>query len=215
MASESQTVVMQFDDAEQQQHAAEMGMWVFLETEILFFGVLFASYIIMRMYFPEGFAEGSRESHLLLGSINTGLLIVSTLTMALAGRSAKLGEQKALIGWLLFTALLGIAFLFVKGYEYSREIEEKLLPGIAWQHSGPRADQIELFYFMYWTMTFLHAIHLFIGVCAVSVMAWLAKRGYFSSEYATPVELTGLYWHFVDSVWVMLYPLIYLIGRAS
>jgi cytochrome c oxidase subunit 3 len=189
-------------------------MWVFLATEVLFFGVLFASYTVNRILQPEAFAAAAHHTDVVLGSINTGILFTSSLTMALAVHASTLGERRTTSGWLVVTALLGSIFLVIKGAEYHKEYTEGLIPTIAFDYTGPHPEGARMFFFLYYVMTGLHALHLLIGIGVVSVITVLNRRGRFSKYYNTPVELTGLYWGFVDIVWVFLYPLFYLVARA-
>ncbi len=202
-----------FRDLEQQRGASTLGMWIFLATEVMFFGVLFLGYTAYRVVYHESFAEGSHHLKLLLGSINTVVLLSSSLTMALAVHAAQLGRSKALVSFLLMTMLLGVAFLGIKALEYYYEYEERLVPGLNFAYSGSNAGHVELFFILYFFMTGLHAFHLTVGIGLVAVIAFLAWRGRYTAEYHTPVELTGLYWHFVDVIWVFLFPLLYLIDR--
>ena len=203
----------QFEDLPQQQEAATLGMWTFLATEILFFGGLFLSYIVYRSNYPHEFAEASRHTLVLFGTVNTAILLTSSLTMALAVHAAQRGDNKWLVRFLLITVFLGLGFLGVKGLEYREDLAEHLLPGRSF--TSELSHPAQIFWFLYWAMTGLHALHVLIGVGLISVMAWLARRLKFSPEYHTPVEVTGLYWHFVDIVWIFLYPLLYLIDRYS
>jgi cytochrome c oxidase subunit III len=212
--AESPAVPMhQFDDVEQQYEAASLGMWAFLLTEIMFFGGLFTGYAVYRAAYPAGFAEGSHHLDIVLGGINTAVLICSSLTMALAVHSAQLGERRTLTHFLLLTMLLGLVFLGIKGVEYAHKFGEHLVPGSGFVAEGPYAPQVQLFFGFYFSMTGMHALHMVIGIGILAVLAWQAGRGYFSPAYFTPVELTGLYWHFVDIVWIFLFPLLYLLGR--
>ena len=203
----------QFDDIEQQQEVASLGMWVFLVTEVMFFGGLFTGYAVYRAAYPAAFAEGSQHLDILLGGINTAVLIASSLTMALAVHSAQLGERSALVRFLLLTILLGLVFLGIKGLEYAHKFEEHLVPGSQFVAEGPHAPQMQLFFGFYFSMTGMHALHMVIGIGILAVLTWQAWRGHFSPGYWTPVELAGLYWHFVDIVWIFLFPLLYLLGR--
>jgi cytochrome c oxidase subunit 3 len=199
----------QFDSLEQQEETATLGMWVFLATEILFFGGLFLAYTVCRTTYPHEFALASQHANVLLGTINTAVLLTSSFFMALAVQSAKLGKARAVLGFLAATILLAFAFLALKGLEYSQHISDHLWPGRSFDPSlSPR---IELFFWLYFVMTGLHALHVFIGICVLSVIALMTLAGKFSAEYSNPVEVSGLYWHFVDIVWVFLYPLFYLI----
>ncbi|WP_029214583.1 cytochrome c oxidase subunit 3 [Kallotenue papyrolyticum] len=209
-------VAAHFDDAEQQFDAARLGMWTFLATEVLFFGGLFLVYAIYRAAYPEAFAEGSHHLHLVLGAVNTGVLLCSSLSMALAVRAAQTNQRRQLILFLILTILFGAAFLGVKAYEYYEKYHDHLMPllGLPFVWEGPHADQVRLFYGLYFAMTGFHALHMVIGIGVLLGLLVLSWRGWFSSEYYTPVEMVGLYWHFVDIVWVFLYPLLYLIHGA-
>jgi cytochrome c oxidase subunit III len=204
----------QFDDAEQERVASDLGIWVFLATEILFFGALFAAYTITRIRYPEAFAVASRLTNITLGSINTGVLLTSSLTMALGVRSAKLGARSALIGWMCVTVVLGIAFLAIKSTEYYLDYTGHLVPALDFAHADVHSGPIEIFFYMYFFMTGVHSIHMLVAICLVCVLIAMAWRRSFSPEYFTPVELGGLYWHLVDIVWIFLYPLLYLVSRS-
>lgn len=204
----------QFDDLEQQREASSLGMWVFLITEIMFFGGLFTGYAVYRYTYPEGFADASRHLGVLLGAINTGVLICSSLTMALAVHAAQIGRRKALVGFLLLTILLGSVFLGIKVVEYSNKFHDHLVPGRAFAYAEPHARAAYVFFSFYFAMTGMHALHMIIGIGLLASLAWLSWRGRFSPTYYSPVELAGLYWHFVDIVWIFLFPLLYLIGRT-
>ncbi|EDZ68269.1 Cytochrome c oxidase subunit III subfamily [Nitrosococcus oceani AFC27] len=214
MSDKHTAVAEQFDDPEQEYHAATLGMWVFLATEVLFFGVLFASYAVSRFNYPEAFAEASRHTDIVLGTISTGVLLTSGFTMALAVRSAKLGRDKAIIGFLVLTILLAIAFLFIEGTEYYQAYGEQLIPAFNFMYEGAHEKPVELFFFLYFLMTGMHAVHVTIGILIMAAIAIMAGRRRFTSYYYTPVELTGLYWAFVDIVWIFLYPLFYLVART-
>lgn len=203
----------QFDDVEQQEEVAQLGMWVFLVTEIMFFGGLFTGYAVYRAVYPAAFAEGSQHLDILLGGINTAALIGSSLTMALAVHRAQVGERSGLVWFLLLTIVLGLVFLGIKGLEYAHKFEEHLVPGSRFAAEGPHAAQVQLFFGFYFSMTGMHALHMVIGIAILAVLAWQARLGHFSPAYWRPVELTGLYWHFVDIVWIFLFPLLYLLGR--
>ena len=216
---------VQFDDLEQQSEASTVGMWLFLATEVMFFGGLIGSYTVYRTTAPEEIALASRHLNVGLGCLNTVILLFSSLTMALAVRAAQLHAHRDIIRWLFVTMLLGAAFLGVKAKEYSEEFEEKLVPG--WNFQVPEHDQaeiaqkqlqprkMELFFVLYFFMTGLHALHLIVGIVLVGIMAELSRRRWFSGGGATQIEVAGLYWHFIDIVWVFLYPLLYLIDVHS
>jgi len=204
----------QFDDAEQQQEASSLGMWIFLATEIMFFGGLFTGYAVYRSAYPAAFADASRRLDMVLGGTNTAVLLSSSLTMALAVHSSQKGNSRKLVGFLLFTMLLGSVFLGIKFFEYFQKFEEHLVPGSGFVFSGPNARHAELFFSFYFTMTGMHALHMIIGICLMAILVVLALRRRFSPSYYTPVEVAGLYWHFVDIVWVFLFPLLYLVDRS-
>jgi len=209
--AEAQILPEQFDDFEQQAETSISGMWAFLASEIVFFGGLFLSYIVYRTTYPQAFSAGSHQSNVLLGSINTAVLLTSSLTMALALEAARDGLRKPLVMFLSATELLGLAFLIIKGVEYAEHISFGLWPGPHFKTALPQGT--ELFFILYFLMTGLHAVHLIIGCGVVSVILWMACKRKFSQKYHTPVEVTGLYWHFIDLMWVFLYPLFYLIPR--
>ena len=214
MNEQTAHVVEPYQRPEQQEEAATLGMWVFLITEVLFFGVLFTGYLIGRVLYPDAFAEASRETDVILGTVNTAMLLTSGLTMALAVRAAGLGRRRALFLLLAVTAMIGLVFLGIKGYEYYKDFQHHLVPAVNFEHHSAHPGRVELFFVLYFLMTGLHAIHLSLGVLTVLVIAVLARRGRFNAQYYTPVKLTGLYWHFVDTIWIFLYPLLYLVSRS-
>jgi cytochrome c oxidase subunit 3 len=211
MANAHSAVHEQFDDMAQQQEASTLGMWTFLATEILFFGGMFMSYIIYRYAYPAAFAEASRHTVVLYGTVNTAILLTSSLTMALAVHAAQQGHNRALVRFLLVTIFLACCFLGVKGLEYHDDLHERLWPGPQFKAGLP--PQAQIFWFLYWAMTGLHALHVTIGVGVLSVITVMAWRRKFSAYYYNPVDVSALYWHFVDIVWIWLYPLLYLINR--
>ena len=202
-----------FDDMGQQAEASTLGMWVFLVTEIMFFGGLFMAYLLYRWQSPSGFAEASNHLNVIWGAANTVVLIVSSLTMALAVRAAQTSAPpKTQVGWLVATMILGTAFLGVKVIEYKDKFDHHLVPGPNFQWPGNYPQAAEQFYSLYFCMTGLHALHMIIGLGIMTVISIMAWRRQFDAEYYTPVEVSGLYWHFVDIVWIFLFPLLYLIG---
>jgi cytochrome c oxidase subunit 3 len=207
-------VARQFDDAGQQRMASDLGMWVFLATEVLFFGALFAAYTATRLHDPQAFAIASRLTNVTLGSINTGVLLTSSLMMALAVRATKLGLRRTSIRFLWATAALGVVFLAIKFTEYYLDYTGHLVPALDFSHAGPHAGGVENFFYLYFFMTGVHSLHMVIGIAIVSVLAVMASRRRYTPEYFTPVELGGLYWHLVDVVWIFLYPLLYLVSRT-
>ena len=257
---------------EQQSQAASLGMWIFLAQEIMFFGGLFCGYTVYRAKFPEAFSAGSFSLAIGWGCFNTVVLIGSSLTMALAVRSAQLGRKAGIIKWLVITMFLGCVFLGVKVIEYSAKIEHRMIPGQHFEfhdagkfviaghgdHSGAvghgepahaetsesedhqaavvahgepaehaepagaeaghgivvvNENEVEIFVGLYFLMTGLHALHMVIGVGLIIWLLVLTAKNRFAAEYYTPIEMFGLYWHFVDIVWIFLFPLLYLIGR--
>jgi cytochrome c oxidase subunit 3 len=168
---------------------------------------------VYRAAYPAAFAEGSHHLDIVLGCINTVVLISSSLTMALAVHAAQIGQRQLLIAFLLLTIVLGLVFLGIKAIEYTHKFEDHLVPGPTFVFEGEHARQVQIFYSFYFGMTGMHALHMVIGIGLLSVLVWLAWRGRFSSTYYAPVENIGLYWHFVDIVWIFLFPLLYLLGR--
>ena len=203
----------QFEDLEQQQEVATLGMWVFLATEILFFGGLFATYLVYRHWYPEAFTAGSRELLVWAGTTNTAVLITSSLTMALAVQAAQTGERRTLMIFLVLTMALGCVFLGIKAFEYYTEYAAHHLPGPAFQFEAGQLRHAQLFFSLYFMMTGLHAVHMIVGLGIMAVMLWWSYRGVITEEYSNPIEVSGLYWHFVDIVWIFLFPLLYLVGR--
>ena len=202
-----------YDSAEQQREAASLGMWVFIAQEIMFFGGLFLAYVIYRNWYHDGFAAASHHLDLRFGAFNTAVLIASSLTMALAVHAAQLGSRKGLIGYLLATIALGLVFLGVKVVEYNDKFVHHLVPGASFQFEPALERPAEIFYSLYFLMTGLHALHMVVGVGILGGLVYFAKKGRYTPEYFSPVELSGLYWHFVDIVWIFLFPFLYLISR--
>jgi cytochrome c oxidase subunit III len=203
----------QFEDAGQRHHASWLGMWVFLSTEVMFFGGMFAGYAFNRSSYPDAFAAASNRLDITLGAINTAVLISSSLTMAMAVHSSESGRNKATVRYLLLTMLLGTVFLGIKFYEYYQKFVEHLIPGPSFRFEEALAGPAKIFFSLYFAMTGLHAVHMIIGLGLLTWMVVKAHRSRFSTVYYTPVELTGLYWHFVDLIWIFLFPLLYLVGR--
>jgi cytochrome c oxidase subunit 3 len=201
----------QFEDLEQQHDAATLGMWIFLVTEVMFFGGLLAGYTMYRAMYPSAFAAGSRLCEVALGALNTAVLITSSLTMALAVYGAQAGRRRLILICLIATIVLGSVFLGVKFLEYFHKYEEHLIPGSSFGYAGVSARQVELFIVFYFGLTGLHALHMLIGLGVMSVMVVLAWRGRFSPAHHSQIEVAGLYWHFVDIVWIFLFPLLYLV----
>jgi cytochrome c oxidase subunit 3 len=203
-----------FETMEQQAEAATLGMWLFLVTEIMFFGGLFMAYLLYRIWYPVAWSEGSLELDIVLGGINTVVLIGSSLTMALAVRAAQTDQRRASIVFLLLTMALGLTFLVIKFFEYKHKFDLNHVPGPNFQFEGPLAPQVEIFLSLYFALTGLHALHMLIGFGILGTILWMAVKGRFSHAWYTPIEMAGLYWHFVDIVWIFLFPLLYLVDRS-
>jgi len=204
-----------FDTPEQQFESSTLGMWVFLITEVMFFGGMFAGYTVYRNLYPKAFAAASESMNLVIGTANTAILIGSSFTMVLAVRSAQLGRKKALIGFLIFTLLLGCVFLSLKYVEYHEKWVDHHVPGPAFHFDQPQyARQAQILFFLYFAMTGMHALHMIVGAGLLLTLIFMAAKNRFSEHWFTPVEIVGLYWHFVDIVWIFLFPLLYLIGRT-
>jgi len=224
-----------FENMEQQREAGTLGMWVFLVTEIMFFGGMFLAYSLYRWKYPAAFASASNHLDIWLGAFNTGVLILSSFTMALAVYFTQIGKQRPQVLCLVLTLVLGLTFLGVKGVEYHDKYEDSLIPGqlIPGRPFGPKVlkhgepedhhkldlqegatlGQVEMFYWIYFAMTGMHALHMIIGAGLLTYLLIFSIKRRFGPEYHSPVEVIGLYWHFVDIVWIFLFPLLYLLGR--
>ena len=208
-----------FDNLEQQREAGTLGMWVFLVTEVMFFGGLFTGYVIYRREYSEAFAAASNHLNWKLGAFNTIVLICSSLTMALAVWAAQVGRtRRTQVMFLVLTMILGLTFLVVKAIEYTDKYRDGLIPIRGWFNPhfalppGMDISHVHMFYWIYFAMTGLHALHMVIGLGVLSFLVYFAWRGRYTPEYHAPVEISGLYWHFVDIVWIFLFPLLYLLG---
>jgi len=205
-----------FDTLDQQTEATTLGMWVFLVTEVLFFGGLFLVYTVYRSWYPDAFAAASHSLDITLGTINTAVLITSSLTMALAVHAAQLGQRRALMLFLVATMALGVVFLGIKAVEYYQKFVEHHIPGAGFHFEEPQhAVHAQIYFSLYFMMTGLHALHMIIGFGIMAFMLRWAWNGTITKEYYTPIEISGLYWHFVDIVWIFLFPLLYLLGRHA
>jgi cytochrome c oxidase subunit 3 len=203
----------QFEDADQQKESAALGMWSFLATEVLLFAGLFLVYIIYRNWYHEGFVIASHSLNVTLGTINTFVLLASSFTVVLAINQAQKNNNNGIVLYLILTILFGLAFFVIKGIEWHADYEEGLVPWFGWNEdfAGEKNYQVKMFMTLYFIMTSTHAVHMIVGA---GILAWLAvraKRGDFSAKYHTALEMGGLYWHFVDIVWVFLVPTLYLI----
>jgi cytochrome c oxidase subunit 3 len=189
----------QFETPAQQKEASALGMWVFLVTEIMFFSGMFLAYAVYRRAFPEVFSIASNTLDVVIGAVNTGVLLCN---------------RKLLVIFLILTLLLGGVFLGVKAYEWNQKFEEHHVPGPTFHLEGTtQQGQAQLFFSLYFAMTGVHALHMVIGAGLLLVLVFQAYAGRFSPSYNTPVDMSGLYWHFVDIIWIFLFPLLYLIGR--
>jgi len=199
---------------ERQRGAGKFGIWVFVASEVLFFGALMLTYTVCRIDHQNAFAAAGRETNIWYGTLNTAILLTSSLTMAVASQAAAAGHhsRRLVISCLASTAALGLGFLVVKAFEYKEDIDKHLVPGAQFALHEVGA---QLFFGLYWLITGVHAIHLTIGIVLVVRLALLGQLGKLQLDENPEVEVTGLYWHLVDIVWIFLYPLIYLPGRAS
>jgi cytochrome c oxidase subunit 3 len=224
-----------FENMEQQREAGTLGMWVFLVTEIMFFGGMFLAYTLYRWQFPWAFASASNHLDITLGTVNTGVLILSSFTMAMAVYFTQIGKRRRQVWCLVLTLLLGLTFLGIKAVEYHDKYEDRLVPGFLIpsrpfgpevQQEGQPADphklhllhgatvkQVEMFYWIYFAMTGMHALHMIIGIGILGFLIWRARAGAYTTGHITMIENFGLYWHFVDIIWIFLFPLLYLISR--
>ncbi len=206
-------VAHHFDTADQQFESNRMGVWLFLVTEILFFGGLFCAFAVFRTWYLPGFVEAHHHLDKIMGAINTVVLITSSLTMALAVRGAQTAKKGATTALLALTILCALIFLVVKYFEYSHKFHEGLLPGAAFHAEGfHHAKQASIFFAVYFMMTGVHGLHVVIGIGLITWILIRNHKGHFSGRYYSPVENVGLYWHLVDLVWIYLFPLLYLVG---
>ncbi len=209
-----------FASMAQQRDTATFGMWMFLLTEIMFFGGLFCTYLVYRHTYYTAFVEGSQKMNVILGAVNTAVLICSSLTMALGVRAAQTGKRNLMVVLLLVTILFGFGFLGIKGDEYHEHWTHHEFPGPNFHFetgdpAHPATDPVhtEIYFSLYWAMTGLHALHMIIGIGLVTWLVIAGMRGAFTPQYYSPVENVGLYWHFVDLIWIYLFPLLYLISH--
>ncbi|MFB3827096.1 MAG: cytochrome c oxidase subunit 3 family protein [Bryobacteraceae bacterium] len=212
--AENPAVREQFESAGQQRTASSLGMWIFLVTEVMFFGGMFTAYTVYRNVYPNVFAHASRTLNAWIGAANTAVLLCSSFTMVLAVHAAQIGARRLLILFLILTMILGGVFLGIKAYEWHEKFAEHHVPGARFHMEGePMQGQAQLFFSLYFAMTGMHALHMVIGLGILTVIAIQAYMGKFSPAYYSPVDVAGLYWHFVDIVWIFLFPLLYLIDR--
>lgn len=211
-APETLSLREQFNSPQQQRDTATIGMWVFLATEVMFFGGLFASYAVYRMYYTQAFLEGAREMTLVIGTVNTAVLMTSSFTMNMAIESIAKNKQNRTYWLLILTAVIGLIFIGLKFTEYFLHYQDHKVPGIWFESNKPYARQEELFFFFYFALTGLHVVHLSIGVGLTTVTAVRTALGRFNGNYHTAVDLVGVYWHFVDIIWAFIYAIFYVVG---
>ena len=205
-----------FESYEQQKQSSFLGMWLFLVQEVMFFGGLFVTYTVYRSLYGDAFAAGSRELDVTIGAVNTTVLLFSSFTIVVAVLGAKHGDLKKLVRGLWLTIGFGTVFLVVKYFEYSAKWEHHLVPGPFFEWAGEGVGRpVEIFFCLYFAMTGMHALHMVVGIAIMLFMIRPAKRGKWTPENHNFVEGFGLYWHFVDIVWIFLFPFLYLIGLAT
>ncbi|HEX3862809.1 MAG TPA: cytochrome c oxidase subunit 3 [Stellaceae bacterium] len=204
----------QFVDLAHQSETAELGIWGFIATEVLFLGGLFAAYSVYRYLHPAGVAAAAAHTKIVIGSVNTAILLTSSFIMSWASLAASGGESRLAGRLMWIAAALGLTFIGLKGIEYAQEIGENLWPGAGFSLDTAEPKVGEVFYFLYWVMTGIHAAHLLVGVAALAIIGRRANSGAYSRAYHSPVRVVSLYWHFVDVVWIFLFVLIYLPGRS-
>lgn len=207
---------LQYSSPAHQSGTAIAGMWLFLGTEVLFFGALFLAFAFCRLQHPAAFAQAARQTDLAIGAINTALLLTSSAALAAALVCVERRRRTASLWLIAATIALGLAFLGLKGFEWREDFARHLFPGLGFAlTAGPDAPATELFFAFYFVATGAHGVHMLVGL-GLLVWLWLrARAGDLADGWATPVEVVGLYWSFVDMVWLILFPLIYLMGRAA
>lgn len=218
LASHTESLALreQFETPAQQKEISALGMWIFLVTEVMFFGGMFLAYTVYRSTFPDAFSVASNTLDLVIGAVNTGVLICSSFTMVLAVHAAQIGSRKLLMLFLILTMFLGCVFLGIKAKEWNDKFNEHHVPGPTFYLAeAPQSEQGEaqLFFSLYFAMTGIHALHMVVGVGILMTLLIQSYRGRYSASYNTPIDIAGLYWHFVDVIWIYLFPLLYLIGR--
>ena len=202
----------QFATPQQQREVATLGMWIFIVTELMLFGGMFAAFAVFRRWYPAGFTKGSSEMELVMGAVNTAVLICSSFTMSLSEYAIARGKANRCAWLLVVTMLLGVLFLGIKFTEYYLHYVDHKLPGYGFYESGPLATQVQMFFFFYFVMTGLHSMHLIIGIGLLIAMLIPTLSGYLGEGYFTPIRNVSLYWHFVDIIWVFLYAIFYIPG---
>lgn len=201
-----------FESNEHEFTTAKQGMWIFMVTEVLMIGAIFVGYLLFRGRYPEAFSAAHKILNVKLGALNTVVLIVSSATMVLGVSAAQRGNNKRAINMLLATVACGAIFCVVKYFEYSHKFHEGIFPGGLYTYKELAIPHVPIFFSFYFVMTGIHAFHVVVGMCLITWTILRIKRGQISKEFFTPVELVGFYWHFVDLVWIYLFPLLYLLG---
>ncbi len=212
VSASSLALRQQFNNPAQQRETVTLGMWIFLATEVMLFGALFTAYSVYRIYYTPAFTHASGEMEYWMGAVNTAVLICSSFTMALGVHSAEAGKKRLTVLFLLLTMLIGCIFLGIKFWEHYRHYLDHKVPGINFQEAGALGPREQMFFFLYFAMTGLHAFHMLVGLGVLSVMVLRVVFGSISREYHTPIEIAGLYWHFVDVIWVVLFAIFYIPG---
>jgi cytochrome c oxidase subunit 3 len=200
-----------FGDRAARDHAAHLGMWVFLATELLLFTVMFATYALYRADFSLTFREGHRHMAVAIGTANTYVLVTSSVFVALAVAQGRAGSRRICAGLLGVAIALGATFLVLKGIEYAQHVRDGALPGVHYRLSEFARPGASLFFSLYWLMTGVHALHVVIGLGVLISLTVLALRGRFTPDAHGPLEIGGMYWHLVDVIWLFLWPLFYLV----
>ncbi len=201
-----------FKNADEEFQSCKQAMWIFLVTEVLFFSGLFMAYAVLRVFYPDMMKDVHHLLNWRLGALNTVILICSSLTMALAVSASQRGEKDKIVRNLWLTLMFAGGFLVVKFFEYSHKIHEHILPGALYHYEELKVAKAPLFFSVYFVMTGIHGLHVIIGMGIIYWLIRRASRNEFGPNYYTPVEITGLYWHFVDLVWIYLFPLLYLVS---
>lgn len=210
---QDQYPAMHFEDEGQQRESAALGMWAFLATEVLLFAGLFVVYSVYRSAYHDGFVFGSHQLNVYIGTLNTFFLLASSMCVVLAVHSARLNRKNGIVLWLILTMVFGMIFFVVKGFEWYEKYTHGLIPWWNWDSTlnGENNFQVRIFMWLYFVMTGTHAVHMVVGMIILGVLAWKAKQGKITSRRYTSLENGGLYWHFVDIVWVFLVPTLYLV----
>lgn len=211
---DSPAVAPQFASVAHRDETTELGMWVFIATEVLLFGGLLLAYFVYRHAYPQGFAAGGRHTEIVIGTANTAILLTSSFLVAWAVEVFS-AETRRLTAWLLAGATcLGLAFIVLKGIEYHWEYEEHLVPGIDFRFTGELTNGVQLFFIFYFIATAIHAFHMIIGIGLLAIFAILCRNAP-STRHRAALHSAALYWHFVDIIWIFLFALIYLPGRSA